>query len=67
MTQPTSVRTSLYALIEVYGQYFLVPYANPAVLERYVARHRVTVHDWEADADTPEARMCTLADLDHYL
>ena len=65
--QPTSVRTPQYALIEVRGQYFAVEYTNPAVIERYVNRHRVIVHDWHGDADNSDARLCTLAEIDQHL
>lgn len=62
----TTTSQVLYALVEVRGQHFLVPYTNPAVLERYVNKHRVIIHEWDADVDA-STPMCSLSEIDTYL
>ena len=56
-----------HALLEIRGQYFVVPYTNTRVIERYALRHRVIVHDYHVDGDTSEAPVCSLRELDMYL
>ena len=68
MNKTTTSQEVLYALLEVRGQHFLVPYINAAVLERYVDKHRVIIHDWNCDADASTGLpMCPLNEIDTYL